>query len=118
MGFFLAARCSRPRRLARGVPGTAPVKQPARSCSGRFRHPQPLCFAVGGDPREAGNHLFIELVATHERIDARPANPGAQWQFLELPVPEAWRGQPILVFTIDGATTHDGWLAISEPPQK
>ena len=85
---------------------------------GPFPAPEILCFAVGGYPREPGNHLFIEFVATHDRIDARPPNPGAHWQVLELPVPETWRGQPIMVFTIDGATTHDGWLAISEPLQK
>lgn len=85
---------------------------------GPFPAPERLCFAVGGYPREPGNHLFIELVATRERIDARPANPGAHWQLLELPVPETWRGQAILLVTIDGATTPDGWLAISEPLQK
>ena len=55
---------------------------------GPFAAPERLYFAVGGFPREPGNHLFIELVATHDRIDARPANPGAQWQLLEFPVPE------------------------------
>lgn len=85
---------------------------------GPFPAPDRLCFAVGGYPREQGNHLFIELVATRERIDARPVNPGAKWQLLELPLPDTWQGQPILLVTIDGATTPVGWLAISEPLAK
>lgn len=85
---------------------------------GPFPAPPLLCFAVGGYPREPGNHLFIELIATHERIDARPINPGPHWRLLELPLPDTWRGQEILLITIDGATTRDGWLAISEPLQK
>lgn len=85
---------------------------------GPFPGPELLCFAVGGFPRESGNHLFIELVATNERIDVRPLNPGAHWQLLELPVPETWRGQAMLLIAIDGAITPDGWLAIGEPLQK
>ena len=85
---------------------------------GPFLGPELLCFAVGGFPRESGNHLFIELVATNERIDVRPLNPGAHWQLLDLPVPETWRGQAMLLIAIDGAITPDGWLAIGEPLQK
>lgn len=84
---------------------------------GPFPAPERLSFAVGGYPREPANHLFIELVATRERIDARPANPGDRWELLDLPLPETWRGQPILLVAIDGATTQNGWLAVGEPLQ-
>ena len=86
---------------------------------GPFPAPDRLYFAVGGYPRELGNHLFLELVATQERIDLRPpTNPGAQWQLLDQPLPDAWRGQPVQLTTIHSATTPDSWLAISEPLQK
>jgi hypothetical protein len=85
---------------------------------GPFPAPPRLIFAVGGYPRETGNHLFIELVASRERIDARPDNPGEHWQLLDLPLPETWRGQPIRLIAVEGTTTPTGWLAISEPLQK
>src|SRR6185369_10858149 len=85
---------------------------------GPFPAPDRLCFAVGGYPREPGNHLFIELVATRERLDARPVNPGARWQLLDVPLPETWRGQLILLVSIDGAATPEGWLTVSEPLRK
>ncbi len=84
---------------------------------GPFPAPERLDFAVGGYPREPATICSSNSSPrANASMPARPI-PANTGNCSSSPLPETWRGQPIVLIAADGATTQNGWLAISEPLQ-
>jgi hypothetical protein len=82
---------------------------------GPFAAPVALQFGVGGYPNRPGNALFVEHVATRERVPVATPDVGERWRLVVLALPRQWHGQPVKLVAVDHATAWGGWLAITEP---
>jgi hypothetical protein len=81
---------------------------------GPFAAPASLSLAVVGYPNGPGNRLYVERLATGE-VQEIEVTGSESWQETECLVPAAWRGHPVHLVAIDGATGGFGWLGITEP---
>lgn len=83
---------------------------------GPFPAPARLRFAVSGYPQRDGNGIALELAATGARQSVPFAREiGERWHPVDVTVPAAWLGQPMLLVATDRAQGVGGWLALTEP---
>ena len=83
---------------------------------GPFAGPAHLRVAVGGYPSRAGNELWLTLGGADGVLPIRPGvDPGERWEIVDVHLPAAWVGKPVLLRARDAAKGHCGWLAVSEP---
>jgi hypothetical protein len=80
-----------------------------------FAAPDRVLVYASGYPSHAGNALYLELVSSGERVAYAGNDPGETWHELSFAIPSAWRGRPIRLVAVDGATTFEGWLGVSLP---
>jgi hypothetical protein len=82
---------------------------------GPFPAPRVLGLPVCGFPRVDGNELYLENMATSERIELTEGNVGGDWAYLRLWLPASWRNQPVTVHAVDASAAYYGWLAVGAP---
>ncbi len=83
---------------------------------GPFPAPARLRLAVSGYPLRDGNEISLQLAATGARHPVPFASDiGERWKTIDVAVPAAWLGQPILLVAHDHAQGAGGWLALTEP---
>jgi len=63
-----------------------------------------IAFPVIVYPSAPGNDLYIENIASGERVSLRYGNAHEVWQELILPIPRSWHGKPLIV----GAESRTG----------
>ncbi len=83
---------------------------------GPFPAPARLRFAVSGYPLRDGNEIVLQLAAPGARHPVSFATDiGERWRIIDVSVPAAWVGQPLLLVATDRAQGVGGWLAVTEP---
>lgn len=82
---------------------------------GPFPAPRVLGLCVCGYDRVEGNRLYLENVATSEKLELTEGNTGAYWAELRLRLPVSWRGARVVLHAVDGSGAYYGWLGVGEP---
>lgn len=81
-----------------------------------FQAPRILSVLTGGFPGEPDNRLFLEQVATQERLNLQSGRPGNRWLQAHWRIPRSWQGKAVRLVAVDGATREDGgWIGLSTP---